>query len=119
VKPFLLGVVGVLALQVLLILVVLSDGSINSIILNPDDELSNDGVSMVMFCSEDGITPGGRGSEVLDKMPPDGDVGAWTRGRTVRRGCDIWYHHDPFYNPHAIEECWIGCDHDLLERRLR
>jgi hypothetical protein len=37
---------------------------------------------MVMLCGE-GHTPQGRGSEVLSKMPPDGDVGAWTRGATV------------------------------------
>ncbi len=73
---------------------------------------------MVMLCGK-GHTPGGRGSEVLEKMSPDGDVGAWTRGRTVRGDCDIWYHHNLTYNPHASESCLIGCDHDWLERRLR
>ena len=57
---------------------------------------------MVMLCG-DGMTPGGTGSEVLDKMPPDGDIGAWTRGRSARDDCDIWYHHSVSYNPGAYE----------------
>jgi len=75
-------------------------------------------VSMVVLCGQ-GHTPEGRGSEVLSKIPPDGDVGAWTRGRTVRGSCAVWYHHNLAYNSHAHEACWIGCDHDLLERWLR
>ena len=116
----LVGAVGVLALQVLLVGGVLSMDSVDPILLNPDKELSNEGVSMVMLCGESSeATPEGRGSKVLEEMPPDGDVGAWSRGRTVRGNCDIWYHHTILYNPHALEACWIGCDHDYLERRLR
>jgi hypothetical protein len=92
--------------------------SLDPILLNPDSELSEDGVSMVVLCGE-GNTPEGRGSGVLEKMPPDGDVGTWTRGRTVRGNCGIWYHHNFLYKPHAHEACLIGCDHDWLERRLR
>ena len=120
VVAFLVGVVGVLALQVLVIGGLLSMDSLDPLLLNPDKELSEDGVSMVMLCGEaSDATPQGRNSGVLEKMPPDGDVGAWTRGRTLRGNCDIWYHHTIFYNPHANETCWIGCDHDLLERLLR
>jgi len=123
-KMLLVGVVGVLAFQVLLalalVLGLMSAQSYDPIILNPDKELSEDGIAMTMICG-DGHTPGGRGSEVLDKMRPSeaGHGGAWTRGRTVRGNCDIWYHHNLFYNPHAYETCLIGCDHDALERRLR
>ncbi len=115
----LVGVVGVLAFQAFLALGLLSAQSYDPIILNPDKELSNNGVSMVMLCGEKGLTPQGRGSEVLSSMPPDGDVGAWSRGRTVRGNCDTWYHHNVLYNPHTHEACLIGCDHDFLERRLR
>ena len=117
----LLGAVGMLALQALLLGALLSMDSLDPIILNPDDDLSKGGVAMIMLCSEarQGHTPGGRGSVVLNKMVPNGNVGAWTRGSAVRPGCDIWYHHGPLYNPLALEECLIGCDHDLLERWLR
>jgi hypothetical protein len=117
-KTLLVGAVGMLALQVLLVGGLLSMQSLDPILLNPDKELSEDGVSMAMLCGE-GQTPGGRGSEVLEKMASDGDIGAWTRGRTVLGNCDIWYHHSIMYNPQALETCLIGCDHDWLERRLR
>jgi hypothetical protein len=111
-----------LALQVLLASLLLSAKSYDPIVLNPDKEPSQDGVTMVMLCSDGGssasLTPQGRGSEVLSKIPPDGNRGAWLRGRTVRGNCDIWYHHDPLNNPHAYEACLIGCDHDFLERLL-
>jgi hypothetical protein len=118
VKMLLPGVVGVLALQGFLVGGLLAMDSLDPILLNPDKELSEDGIGMVMLCGE-GVTPRGRGSGVLEKMPPDGDIGAWTRGRTIRGNCDIWYHHSIMYNPHAHETCWIGCDHDLLERLVR
>ena len=120
VVAFLVGVVGVLALQVLVIGGLLSMDSLDPLLLNPDKELSEDGVSMVMLCGEaSDATPQGRNSGVLEKMPPDGDIGGWERGRTLRGdSCDIWYHHNVFYNPHAYEECLVGCDHDWLERRL-
>jgi hypothetical protein len=66
-KMLLVGAVGMLALQALLVGGLLSIDSL----LNPDDDLSKDGISMVMLCG-DGMTPGGTGSEVLDKMPPTG-----------------------------------------------
>jgi hypothetical protein len=116
----LVGAVGILALQVVLALGILSMDSVDPVLLNPDEELSSDGVSMVMLCGEASeATPEGRGSKVLEEMPPDGDLGAWTRGRTVRGNCSIWYHHSILYNPHANETCLVGCDHDWLERRLR
>jgi hypothetical protein len=119
-KTMLVGALGMLALQVLLVGSYLVVDSQDPILLNPESgSLEEDGLTMVMLCGE-GHTPEGRGSEVLSKMPPDGDIGGWSRGRTLRGdSCDIWYHHNIFYNPHAYEECLIGCDHDWLERRLR
>jgi len=118
-KTLLVGAVGVLACQALFVSLFLAVNDQTPLLLNPDHDLSEDGIAMVMLCSEDGITPKGRHSEVLQKMPPDGNWVAWSRGRTVRGKCDIWYHHSIGYNPHAIETCWIGCDHDLLGRLLR
>jgi hypothetical protein len=115
----LLGVVGVFAFQALFVSLFLAVNDQTPLLLNPDHNLSEDGIAMAMLCSEDGLTPKGRHSEILENMPPDGNWGAWSRGRAVRGNCDIWYHHGPLYNPHAIETCWIGCDHDLLERLLR
>jgi hypothetical protein len=117
-KMALVGAVGMLAFQVLLVGGYYAAGSTGPLLLRPDSGLQEDGVSMVMLCGE-GHTPEGRGSKVLEKMPPDGDVGAWSRGRTVLGRCSIWYHHHILYNPHAHEACLIGCDHDWLERRLR
>jgi hypothetical protein len=70
-KMLLVGAVGMLALQALLIGGLLSMDSLDSILLNPDDDLSKDGISVVMLC-RDGMPPGDTGSEVLDKMPPTG-----------------------------------------------
>jgi hypothetical protein len=114
----LVGVVGVLALQGLLGWGLLSMDSLDPVLLNPDQELNEDGITMVMLCGE-GRTPLGRRSGLLEKMPPDGGSFAWSRGRTLRGNCDIWYHHGPLYNPLANETCLVGCDHDWLERRLR
>ena len=114
----LVGALGMLALQVVLVGGYLAMSKQDPFILNPDSgSLEPDGITLVMFCGE-GHTPQGRGSEELSKMPPDGDAGAWSRGRTVRGNCHIWYHHNLAYNPHAHEACLVGCDHDILERRL-
>ena len=43
---------------------------------------------MVMYCGESNVR------EELDKVPPDGGLGPWTRGRTIRGDCHIWYHHN-------------------------
>jgi hypothetical protein len=118
-KTMLVGALVMFALQVVLVGSYLVVDSQDPIILDPESgSLEEDGLTMVMLCGE-GHTPEGRGSEVLSKMPPDGDIGAWSRGRALQRGCDIWYHHNILYNPHALETCLIGCDHDWLERRLR
>ena len=115
---FVAGAVAALVVQGLLVGGLLATQSYDPILLNPDKELSTDGVSMAMICGE-GRTPEGRGSEVLANMPAGGDQGAWSRGRGVRGDCVVWYHHGPGYNAHAHEACLKGCDHDWLERRLR
>jgi hypothetical protein len=103
-KMLLVGALGMLALQVVLVGAYLAMSKQDPFILNPDSgSLEPDGITMVMLCGE-GHTPEGRRSEVLSKMPLDGDLGAWTRGRTLRGNCDIWYHHTIFYNPHG--ESW-------------
>jgi hypothetical protein len=117
-KMLLLGAVGMLGLQVLLVGGFFALGSQGPVLLHPDSKLDEDGITLAMLCGE-GRTPEGRGSEVLSKMLPDGDIGAWSRGRTVRGNRDLWYHHNVLYNPHAHEACWVGCDYDFLERRLR
>jgi hypothetical protein len=87
----LLGAVGVVALQALLVVGFLAVNRAAPIVLNPERPLDLSGVAMLMFCGE-GRTPQGRGSGVLEKVPPNGDVGSWSRGRTVRGNCDIWHH---------------------------
>jgi len=41
----------------------------------------------------------GSGKEMLDKVPPDGENGRWTKGRVGRGDCDVWYHHDSEFLP--------------------
>jgi hypothetical protein len=100
IKTLLVGALGMLALQVVLVGGYLVVDSQDPILLNPESgSLEEDGLTMVMLCGE-GHTPEGRLSEVLSTMPPDGDIGGWTRGSTVWGDCVIWYHHNTFYNPH-------------------
>ena len=67
----LVGAVGVLALQALLIGGLLSMDSLDPILLNPDKELSENGISMVMLCGE-GQTPGVGVVECWRRWPPTG-----------------------------------------------
>jgi hypothetical protein len=76
-KMVLLGAVGVLALQALLVVGFPAVNRANRIVLNPESPLDLSGIAMVMFCGE-GRTPQGRGSGVLEKMPPQR-----RRGRVV------------------------------------
>ena len=71
-KMLLPGAVGVLALQVLLVGGYFAANSQGPIILHPDSELAESGVTMAMFCGD------GSGSGVLDKVSAGGDVGPWT-----------------------------------------
>ena len=90
----LLGAVGVLVLQALLVFGYLAASKQDPIVLNPErGQLDEIGITMVMFCGD------GSGREVLDKVPPDGGLAPWTRGRTIRGDCDVWYHHSVLYHP--------------------
>ena len=55
------------------------------IILNPDSgSLEPDGITMAMLCGDNNTISDRPIDEVLDKVLPDGDVGAWTRGGLCR-----------------------------------
>src|SRR5215208_210247 len=102
-RMLLVGAVGVIALQVLLVLGYLALNVNNPFILDPDDGVNPHGIAMVMLCGK-GMTPEGRGSEVLNNMPPDGDLGPWYRGRTVptpEGDCNIFYHYG-IVNGHIV-----------------
>jgi hypothetical protein len=74
-KTLLVGAVGVLALQALLVLGYLAVNRQDPIILNPDKgNLNENGIAMVMTCGE------GSGSGVLDKVPPTEKMQARGRG---------------------------------------
>jgi len=99
-KMLLAGALGMLALQVLLVLGYLALNVRDPFILDPTGGVDPNGIAMVMLCGE-GMTPEGRGSEVLNNMPPDGDVGPWYRGRTVEGNCNIFYHYG-IVNGHIV-----------------
>jgi hypothetical protein len=82
-KMLLPGAVGGLALQVLLVGGYFAANSQGPIILHPDSELAESGVTMAMFCGD------GSGSRALDKVPAGEDLGPWTKGRSMRGDCDI------------------------------
>jgi hypothetical protein len=91
-RTLLTGAVGALILSALLVSGYLWLARDNLIILSLDrGALVEDGVMMTMVCGK------GSGKEVLDKVPLNGSLGPWTKGRTVRGDCDIWYHHTPNY----------------------
>ena len=91
-KTALAVIIGGLLVQALLILGYLAGSRQDPILINPDRSYDDSGVAMVMFCGED------VGNEMLDKVPPDGESGPWTRGRTLTNGCAIFYHHDAAYH---------------------
>ena len=77
-KTILVGALGMLALQVLLVGSYLVVDSQDPILLDPESgSLEEDGLTMVMLCGE-GHTPEGRRSEVPSKIPPDGDLPSWS-----------------------------------------
>ena len=90
-REFLVGMLVLLAALVLLIWGYLAVNQQDPIILNPDRRLDENGAAMIMFCGD------GSGKEMLDQVPPDKELGPWTRGRTIRGDCDIWYHHSVLY----------------------
>ena len=65
----------------------------NNLIIQSLDRgaLDKNGVMMATYCGS------GSGNKMLDKIPPDGSSGVWTKGRTIRGNCDIWYHHTSRY----------------------
>jgi hypothetical protein len=74
VKMLLAGAVGVLILSALLVSGYLWFARNNLIILSLDrGALVEDGVMMAMVCGEES------GREILDKVPPNGSFGPWTK----------------------------------------
>jgi hypothetical protein len=94
-KMLLLGAVGMIALQALLVWGYLALSEQDPIVLNPDrGGMVEKGVVMAAICSE-----GGSGKEMLLELPSSGRWDSWTRGQTVRGNCTVWYHHHPGYSP--------------------
>lgn len=86
----LVGAVGVIAVQVLLVWGYLAVNGSDPIILNPDRRLDRNGPSMMMVC---GL---GNDKDVLDTVE-GGEYGMWTPGRVVKGDCEIYYHHKVGY----------------------
>ena len=119
-KTLLVGALGMLGLQVVLVGGYLAASGQDPFILTPNSgSLQENGVTMVMLCGDNNTISDRPIGEVLDKVPPDGHVDAWTRGRTLRGNCNVFYHHSLLYNPHSNEACLVGCENDFLARRLR
>jgi hypothetical protein len=84
------GAVGVIAVQVLLIWGYLLVNGSDPIILNPDRRLDENGPTVLIACG-----PGN--DREITKTVEGGQFGMWTPGRVVRGDCDIWYHHKVGY----------------------
>jgi hypothetical protein len=73
-----LGALVMLAVEVGLIGGWLAVSEQDPIILNPNSgSLARDGVMMAVYCGE------GSGSGMLDKIPPNGALGRWSKGKTL------------------------------------
>jgi hypothetical protein len=88
----LVGAVGVIVVQVILVWGYLLVNGSDPIILNPDRRIDQNGPSVLIVCG-----PGD--DRRLTKSVEGGEYGIWTRGRTVRGDCDVWYHHKVGYRP--------------------
>ncbi len=108
-RKLLLGALAMLALQVLLILGYLAVNAQDPIILNPDrGAMVHNGVMMAAFCGPQS------GKGMLAKISTDGRFDSWTKGRTVRSRCTIWYHHHEGYNPCAGHNQFVFNRHPCL-----
>jgi hypothetical protein len=96
-RGLVVGVVGVLALQVLLVLGYLAVNEQDPIILNPDrGGTVENGIAMTAYCGPQS------GKEMLGELPANGEWDTWTKGRTValsEESCTVWYHHRTGYSP--------------------
>ncbi len=80
-KTLLVGALGMLGLQVVLVGGYLAASGQDPFILTPNSgSLQENGVTMVMLCGDNNTISDRPIGEVLDKVPPDGHVDAWTRG---------------------------------------
>ncbi len=108
-KMLLVGAVGILALQVLLVGAYLAVNAQDPLVLNPDrGGMVENGVMMAAFCGPQS------GKRMLDKISTGGRFDSWTRGRTVRGKCTIWYHHREGYNPCSGHNQFVFNRHPCL-----
>jgi hypothetical protein len=93
----LVGAVGVLILQLLLLGSYLYINDQDPIVLNPDrGGMVENGIAMATYCGP----RSGKGT--LKSLPANGRWDVWSKGRAVRLGgasCTVWYHHHPGYTP--------------------
>jgi len=82
-KMLLVGAVGMLTLQVLLIFGWLAVSEQDPIILDPNrGGIVGNGIAMAAYCGPHS------GKEMLDELPANGEWDTWTKGQTViLRGC--------------------------------
>jgi hypothetical protein len=96
-KMLVVGAVGMLALQVLLVWGYLAVSEEDPIVLDPArGGLVENGFMMTAFCGDSS------GKEMLEELPANGRWDTWSRGRTVRvsgASCTVWYHHHPGHSP--------------------
>jgi len=98
-KMLLVGAVGMLTLQVLLIFGWLAVSEQDPIILDPNrGGIVGNGIAMAAYCGPHS------GKEMLDELPANGEWDTWTKGQTVilsESSCNVWYHHYEGYSPYA------------------
>ena len=98
-KMLLVGAVGMLTLQVLLIFGWLAVSEQDPIILDPNrGGIVGNGIAMAAYCGPHS------GKEMLDELPANGEWDTWTKGQTVilsESSCNVWYHHHEGYSPCA------------------
>jgi hypothetical protein len=92
-KMLVVGAMGMLAVQALLVLGYLGTNKQDPIILNPDrGGMVDNGIVMATYCGPQS------GKEMLDDLPANGRWDSWTKGQTILGRCTVSYHH-PRYSP--------------------
>ena len=98
-RGLVVGALGMLAVQVLLVVGYLAVSQQDPIILDPNrGGIVENGIEMDAYCGPQS------GKGMLDELPANGEGDTWTKGQTVllsESSCNILYHHHEGYSPCA------------------
>ena len=93
-RGLVVGALGMLAVQVLLVVGYLAVSQQDPIILDPNrGGIVENGIAMAAYCGPQS------GKGMLDELPANGEWDTWAKGQTMllsESSCNIWYHHEGY-----------------------